>query len=388
LSPDLTAARRRWSLAAAISSIAVFGIGIGLGAPLLALMLEARGTDASLNGINAAVMFIGVMLGPLLTPRLVQRFGFKGFLLAALPLSLVLFLLLKVFDDLVVWFPLRFVGGIAGSAIFTATEAWISQLAGGKSRGRLVAVYASSLSAGFALGPLVLSITGIAGWPPFIASAVIGVIAMLPLLRASDGGARFDSAGTHPLAMMARMPAIVVTVMVFGMYEGSIVALLPVWGERAGLAPAIAASLLSAVFAGSIALQFPVGWLSDRRGRRPAMRLCAVIGLAGAVLLPPLSGSVPGLFLVLVIWGGFASSLYPIALSMIGDRFGGADLMNANAALIVAYGFGAFIGPVLGGAAMDAWNPHGILVVLALMFAALLAMTFRPATDRDRPSPR
>ena len=36
----MTDSERRWSLAAAISSIAVFGIGIGIGAPLLSLMLE------------------------------------------------------------------------------------------------------------------------------------------------------------------------------------------------------------------------------------------------------------------------------------------------------------------------------------------------------------
>lgn len=372
-------AERRWSLAAAIASIAVFGIGIGAGAPLLALMLEARGTDASINGINTAVTFIGVMLGPLLTPRLVARFGFKGFLLLALPLSIVLTLLLKPLDSLTLWFPLRFLGGVVGSAIFTATEAWISQLAGDRHRGRIVAIYASSLSAGFAAGPLVLTFTGVAGWAPFIVCAVIEIVAMLPLLGVPGGGGQFLSAGSHPLAMMARMPGVVLIVALFGMYEGTIVALLPVWGERAGLATPIAASLLSAIFTGAIVMQFPIGWLSDRFSRRPALRLCAIVGLGGAALLPFLPGDVPVLFIVLLIWGGFATSIYPIALSTIGDRFKGADLINANAALVVAYGLGAFIGPVLGGAAMDAFNPHGVIVVLALMFAVLLIANFWPA---------
>jgi MFS family permease len=370
-------AERRWSLAAAISSIAVFGIGIGVGGPLLSLMLEARGTDSSITGLNAAAGFVGVLVGPLLMPRLVARFGFKHFLLTALSLSLVLFLLLKPLDDLAAWFVLRFFGGLCGSSIFAATEAWISQLAGDKSRGRVLGTYTASLSAGFAVGPIVLSATGIAGWAPFLACAVIEIIAMLPLFAVpGSGGGKSDLAGSPPLALMVRMKPIVLIVILFGMYESAIVSLLSVWGERTGLSAATAATLLSAVFIGAIALQIPIGLLSDRIGRNTTMRLCAVLGIAGAALLPLLAPRPPLLLAALVIWGGFTTGLYPVALGMIGDRFRGADLLNANAGLVIAYGAGAFVGPILGGAAMDAWNPHGIVVVLAALFAVLLLATW------------
>ncbi len=368
-------AERGWSLAAAISSIAVFGIGIGVGAPLLSLMLEARGTASWLTGFNAAMTFVGVMVGPLLTPRLVARFGFKNFLLAALPLSLVLFLLLKPFDSLVVWLVLRLAGGIAGSAIFTATEAWISQLAGEANRGRTVGIYAASLSAGFGIGPLVLSLTGIAGWAPFLACIVIEIVAMLPLLAAPSDRVRFEVSGSHPVAMMARMKPIVLTVILFGVYEAAVLALIPVWGARVGFGADTAAALLSAIYLGSIALQIPIGWFSDRFGRTFALRLCGALGLLGAVSLPWLAGRPIPLFVVLFLWGGFGTGIYPIALSAAGDRFRGADLVNANAALVIAYGMGAFIGPILGGAAMGAWNPHGIGAILAAMFAVLLVAT-------------
>ena len=170
----------------------MFGIGIGVSAPLLSLMLESRGTNSLLTGLNTGITFIGVIVGPLLTPRLVGRFGFKYFLLVALPLSLVLFLLLKPLDSIGMWFVLRFLGGIVGSGIFTATEAWISQLAGDTGRGRIIGIYAASLSACFAIGPLVLSLTGIAGWPPFLACIVIELAAMLPLLAVPSAGGRFE----------------------------------------------------------------------------------------------------------------------------------------------------------------------------------------------------
>jgi MFS family permease len=370
-------AERRRSLAAAISSIAVFGIGIGVGAPLLSLMLEARGTDSSLTGLNGAATFVGVMLGPLVTPRLVARFGFRNLLLAALPLSLGLFLLLKPFDNLAVWFGLRLAGGIVGSSIFTATEAWISQLAGAASRGRIVGIYAASLSGGFALGPLILDLTGIAGWAPFLALAVIQLVAMLPLLAAPGGTVQFEATGSHPVAIMARMKPMILMVIVFGVYEAATLSLVPVWGSRVGLGTDTAAALLSAIYIGSIALQVPIGWLSDRAGRTVALRLCGIVGLTGALALPWLGDRPTLLLVVLFLWGGFATGIYPVALSLTGDLFRDSELVNANAALVVAYGVGAFVGPILGGAAMDVWNPHGIAAILAAMFVVLIVMTLR-----------
>ena len=369
-------AERRRSLAAAISTIAVFGVGIGIGGPLLSLMLETRGTDSWINGLNAGAGFAGVLIGPLLMPPLVARFGFKNFLLGALPLSLVLFLALKPLNSLEAWFVLRFFGGMCGSAIFAASEAWISQLVGDRGRGRIMGIYTASLSAGFATGPLILSQTGVAGWPPFIACAIIEIVAMLPLLLVRGGGGHAALAGSHPITMMRRMRPVVLLVVMFAMYESSTIALLPVWGARVGLSVSMAASVVSAVFIGAILLQIPVGYLSDIVGRAATLRVCAAIGIVGAVLLPVLPAHTSLLLAVLVIWGGFTTGLYPVALAIIGDRFRGADLLNANAGLVIAYGTGALIGPIIGGAAIDAWNPHGIAVMLAAMFGALLIMTW------------
>jgi MFS family permease len=75
------------------------------------------------------------------------------------------------------------------------------------------------------------------------------------------------------------------------------------------------------------------------------------------------------------VWGGIASAIYPVALSMAGDRFRGTELVTVNAAMIIAYGLGALAGPALGGLAMDVWNPQGLFWLFAVMFACLLLAT-------------
>lgn len=376
----ITDAQRRWSLAAAIGAVAVFGIGVGFATPLFSLTLEARGTEASLTGLNAAAGYLGVLVGPLWTPMLVRRFGLRPFLLACLALDVAIFLPMKPLDGLGAWFALRFMLGTVGSSVFTASEAWINMLAGDESRGRIIGAYAAALAGGFALGPLLLGLTGIAGWTPYLAGAGISAAAALPLIGVGSVARSLGrEKGASLFAIVARAPFIVLTVALYGCFESATMALLPIWGVRIGFDRAAAAALLTALGFGAIALQLPIGWLSDKLDRINVLRLCAAGGFAGAALVPLLAAAgASAIFTAVLVWGGLAAGIYPVALAMAGTRFRGAELVGANAALIVAYGAGSLIGPSLGGVAMDLWDPEGLLAVLALLFALFLATTLLP----------
>ena len=89
-------------------------------------------------------------------------------------------------------------------------------------------------------------------------------------------------------------------------FESTTLALLPIWGVRTGLAPRrAAAALLTALGLGSVALQLPIGVLSDRMARLGVLRLCALAGLAGAALLPlaARAGNL-AIFAAVPLWGG------------------------------------------------------------------------------------
>jgi MFS family permease len=384
--PPLTAAERRRGLAAAISSVTVFGLGISVGGPLLSLILEARGTGATLNGLNAASTFLGVIVGPWLTPAAVRWLGIRRLLLICLALNIAIFQLMHVLDSIAAWFVLRALLGLTGSTIFTTTEAWINLLATDHGRGRVIGLYIAALSAGFAIGPLMLSVTGIEGWLPFLAASGIVAVSAIPLLGVG-GEARHlgREPGGGVLAIFGQAPFILFATALAGCYEQTTLSLLPVWGLRIGLGTAFAAATLTAVYLGAIALQVPIGWLSDHMTRLSALRICAAAAVLGAALLVVVGSATLPLYAVLFLWGGMATGIYPVALAMAGERFTGSDLVSVNAAMIMSYGLGGLIGPVLGGAAMDLRNPEGLPALLFLLFALFLAATL---VRKDRPRAR
>ena len=98
----------------------------------------------------------------------------------------------------------------------------------------------------------------------------------------------------------------------------------------------------------------------------------------GATLLLLLPGIVsldrPLMWLGLGLWIGLFSGTYIVAMTIVGERFRGADLVTANASFGFLWGLGILTGPFLSGTAMDIWDPDGFPGVLAAVTAMVLAV--------------
>ena len=103
-------------------------------------------------------------------------------MLGAILVSIVAFLLLPVFRGVGAWFVLRFVIGAAGGVLWVCGDTWVNEVATEGFRGRVVAIYGVAVAGGFALGPLLLSVTGTEGVAPFLVTSAIILLSALPLL--------------------------------------------------------------------------------------------------------------------------------------------------------------------------------------------------------------
>ncbi|MFQ5783242.1 MAG: MFS transporter [Alphaproteobacteria bacterium] len=371
----LTAGQRRRSLAVAMASAAAAGLTIGLTVPLLALILEHDGVDTTLIGLNSAMAALAIVVSAPFTPRLVRRFGTLPSMYLGIALAVVAILLLAVFRELSAWFVLRFVVGLGMAVHWVVGEAWINAVAGNENRGRVIGLYATVLSAGFATGPLVVAVVGIEGVTPFLASAGLLALGALPLLFARGVAPPMAVRTTTTLAQFFRhAPTTLAAALAAGFSDSALFALLPLYSLHSGFDQATAVTMLSVFVAGNLALQLPIGWLADRIDRRLLLMVCAAVGVVGPVLLPFVIDVPLLVWPVLFIWGGTIEGLYTVGLTLLGERFELGDLAGANAAFVMIYSAGGVAGPSLAGGAMDVWDPHGLSLVVALAGAAFLAV--------------
>ncbi|TNM65180.1 MFS transporter [Aliirhizobium smilacinae] len=373
------------SLVAAIAAISAVGVAIGLGLPLLSIILEKRGIPSTLIGLNAAMAGIASMLAAPVTTKLAHKFGVAQTMMFAVVVAAISAIGFYYAKSFWMWFPLRFTFHGATTTLFILSEFWINEAAPPRRRGLVLGIYATVLAVGFALGPLLFSALGSDGILPFLVGAIVILLALIPIFIARNESPVLDSKpDRHFFHYIFLVPTATAAVFAFGAVSAGGLSLFPIYALREQLAESQAAVLLTIMGIGNMAFQIPLGLYSDRlTDRRPLLAGMAVLGVIGSLALPFLIHNWILMAVVLFFWGGCVSGLYTVGLAHLGARLSGADLAAANAAFIFCYAVGTVVGPQSIGAAMDVVGNSGYAWALASFFGfyvliALGRTLFRP----------
>lgn len=373
------------SLFAAISSISAVGIAIGLGLPLLSLLLDQRGIPSFLSGLNTATAGIAAMIAAPVTTKLAHSAGVATTMIWAVLIAAISSLGFYYIENFWAWFPLRIVFHGAVTTLFILSEFWINFAAPPSKRGLVLGIYGTVLSVGFAIGTSIFSAVGTQGILPFLVGAAVILAAAIPIYLARGESPYLDEKPQHHfLRYTFVVPTAIIGVFVFGAVEVGGLGLFPIYATRQGFTPAEAGNLLTAMAIGNVVFQIPLGLVSDRlKDRRMLLFIMGLVGLAGAIVLPFISTSWVMMAILLFIWGGVVAGLYMVGLSHIGQRFSGSDLAAANAAFIFAYAVGTIAGPIAIGAGLSLGGPEGFARVLMAFFAifvvfAIYRLIFHP----------
>ncbi|WP_105401040.1 MULTISPECIES: MFS transporter [Neorhizobium] len=358
------------SLIAAISAISAVGIAIGLGLPLLSIILEKRGISSTLIGLNAAMAGVASMAAAPITTKIAHDYGVARTMMFAVLVAAVSAIGFFYADAFWMWFPLRFTFHGATTTLFILSEFWINEAAPPRRRGLVLGIYATVLAIGFAIGPLLFSALGSDGVLPFLVGAAIIMLAIIPIFIARNESPVLDTKpDRHFFHYIFLVPTATAAVFAFGAVSAGGLSLFPIYAIRSALTEQQAALLLTVMGIGNMAFQIPLGLYSDKlRDRRPLLTAMAVLGVAGSLALPFLIENWIMMAVVLFFWGGCVSGLYTVGLAHLGSRLSGADLAAANAAFIFCYAVGTVAGPQGIGAAIDIAGNDGFAWALAGFF--------------------
>jgi len=355
------------SLVAVLS--ASFGVGLifGFQPPLMALVLERGGASSFEIGAVTSISTVAVMLCGPLYPGAIRRLGLRLAVILGIAVSTAVLFVMPLLPGFQGWFVLRFATGCALGLEWIASEIWLNRLSTDQTRGTVIGTYATVFAAGVMAGPLLLQITGTSGWRPFGVGALCLALTALPLLAVRDPptGDTGMSDRLQWLRIARAAPTVMLAALIAGLVESAYVSLLPVFALLRGLDEHSALLLVTVFLAGNVILQLPIGRLGDRLGRQRVLALCAGVCVIGPILLLAVMG-VPWLvWPLLLLWGGTMYGFYTQGIALLGESYPHAELADANTVFVVVYCAGGIVGPSLGGLAMDAWAPNGLLVFLS-----------------------
>lgn len=387
---DLNATQHRLSLAAVLATAFGVGLTLGMTTPLVSLRLEAMGHSELTIGLVAAAYSMALLAAGPMVPGLIRRFGPIRVILAAAVPTITALLIMPALPVLLVWLLARVVMGLGNTCEWIVSETWVNSLARDGRRGRVIALYSTIWGAGTAGGPVILWLTGIDGFLPFVVAATLMVASVVPVWLARRLAPVMAKGATRGAlaATVRRAPRAIAAAFLSGFSEGAFFALFPVYLLAGGFDESMAVLVVGVFAAGAVLMQPPTGWLADRIDRNLLLGMLSALALACTLAVPwQLEGSA-AVFPILFLWGGAVAGYYTIGLVKLGHTYAGSgDLAHANTSFIMTYTVGMMLGPVLGGLAMELAAPDGLIAVLAVaafggLFLAVAGRTGRRPAGR------
>ncbi|MNP21542.1 putative MFS-type transporter YcaD [compost metagenome] len=227
---------------------------------------------------------------------------------------------------------------------------------------------------GMMLGQLLLSLGNGLDARALVGVAIAFAIGLVPM--AMHRGAQpnaISQTRVNPMLYVRRLPQALGTVLASGLLNGCFYGLTPIFAAQLGFTPAQVGQFMALSIAAGLAAQLPLGRLSDRFPRVTLIRLTAALLAVAFLPLAFLDAPQHGWVLLAgAAIGCLQFSLYPLGVAHANDNLEPELRVSVAGVLLVAFGIGATIGPLVAGALMERLGPQalylfgvGVTVLLA-----------------------
>ncbi|SEP67473.1 Predicted arabinose efflux permease, MFS family [Faunimonas pinastri] len=367
-------------------------IGNGLHGLLLPLRGTADAFTTTQLGLLGAGYAVGFVAGCILTPQIVRRVGHVRAFGAAASCASVVVLLNGMLVQPELWIALRVVSGFCMAASFMIIESWLNERASNASRGTIFGLYLTVNYVAVMGGQFLVAASDHRTMMPFMLGAIAFSLAVVPTSLSKAASPKPLEAVKIDLRRLHRVsPVAVVTVLLVGLVNGAFGTLAPVFGAQVGLSTTLIATMMGVAIVAGAVMQLPVGRFSDRLDRRTVIAAGSMGAAFSGLLILLVRPDAPWLLLALVgIYGALSYPLYGLAISHANDLAKGENFIGTSAAMLLLYGIGTIIGPVVASWAMSTISPFGLFAVTAGGHGAMALYTVyrtyrRPAALSDQP---
>ncbi len=358
--------------------IAVFlmGSGSALQGTSLAIRAGIEGFPESLIGIIMSVYYAGLAVGIFISATAIRSVGYVRSFAAFASIASATAIMHIIIINPYAWILFRFIHGLCLSVMVVVVESWLNASSSTYNRGRILSIYNVVYLGSMGIGQPLIGLFSPATFEIFGVTTVLISLCLVPLALAQvTGNPKTKRSPPLLLSTFKRSPLAGSGILVSGIVFGASWSLIPRYGQQVGVAEAQIGILMLLVSLGTLTFQWPLGWLSDRRDRRKAIILSSAVGLGTALLIAVSRASGLMLFPLVLLFGGFSMPLYSLCVALMNDQLEPEEMIQAAGAIVVYYGVGSALGPVLGGLFMGRLGSGGLFYSMALPLALYLSFT-------------
>ena len=379
--------RQVWAL---LLGVTILALGNGLHGSLVGIRAAAENFDTTTTGFIMSAYSLGLILSAYLTPRLVTYVGHIRVFAAFASIVSTAVLLIPLWVDPLFWFAMRFVAGVCTSGLYIVAESWLNEAATNKTRGKLLSIYMTLTFAAMGCGQFLLNITDESGFARFIAVSALVSLALVPISLLRSEPPNIESVrGVSVVDIYRASPLAAVAVFANGLGQSAFFSMGAVFGITLGLSLPYISLMMALPPVGVILSQYPIGVLSDRYDRRSVLTVLSFLAAALAAAAVPAAQLSPFLLIgIVTAFGLVALPIYSLVVAYANDHLSKDQMLGASSKLILLYGIGAILGPLLAGEFMRQIGSGGFMAYMVLIYGgtgafALFRTMKRPAVPAE-----
>jgi len=365
----------------------------GLHGLLLPLRGQVEGFSTTALGLMGTAWAGGFVAGCFFAPRIVRRAGhvraFGTFAASGAIIALLTGLIINEYA----WIVLRAFTGFTMAGAFMIIESWLNEKATNDNRGTVFGLYMMVTYASIMGGQMIVAGGDVRSASLFMITGIFFCLSLIPTAVSTQSTPKpLQDVKLDIRGLYVNSPVSAVGCLLIGVANGAWGTLGAVYGARIGISTAAIALMMSLVVVAGAACQIPAGRISDRTDRRYVLAgaaLCAALVALLIFLFQPRADAFVIAFTA--AYGAFAYTLYSVAVAHANDHASAEDFVKVSSGLLMLYGFGTMIGPMLAAALMGWARPEGLFLATALAHLTLAGYTLLrirtrapvPIEDRD-----
>ena len=382
-------------VAALLIGVAILLTGLGLQGTLLPVRASMEAFSILAIGTLGAAYVLGFTLGCRKGGQLVKSVGHVRVFLAMTALASSVPLIHGLILSPLAWSLLRFLTGLCFAILFLVIESWLNERSSNENRGIVFSTYVMITLTVLAAGQMMTLLYDPTGLELFIIASVLVSLGAIPVALSTSPTPELPQETEVNLRQLFKIsPAGMLGCLATGLANGAFWALAPVFTTGMSNNPSLAAWFMSCTVLGGALAQWPLGFLSDKLGRRKTLALASTACAIVATLIWTFSSALSFTTVNLLggIWGFFAFPLYAVSVAHANDYAEPTDYVMVSSGLLLMYGAGAVIGPIVATVVISMTDYAGLYILTAgvhvlLAVYVLLRIVRRSSAPQDHHIP-
>jgi MFS family permease len=372
-----------------VISFAIIMLGQGFFNTFVSIDLFMLGFSTNLIAIITSFYFIGLILASLSIDKCIIKIGhIRCFILCA-AMNAICTIILGSISSIWGWIAIRLIMGACAAGLFITLQSWLLLLSTPTTKGKLFSLYMIAISTAQGAGQFILNFIDLNGHIPFLIFIISALVSIAPLCLIKNPS--FQLQPQSPLSNIGPIfkasPFGFLGCLIAGMVVNAFMSLGPIFAKQLHLSIWQVSEVMGFSILGGLLLQWPIGYMADLYGRLKILLIISVI-LVGICFLLYMSPLLPywALLTTSIAFGAFAFTLYPLSISYTCDYFSVDKIVPITCSLLVIYGIGSMLGPILGALPMEYFQPSALFLCIGTLVTLLMVFGMSKIAQKPLPT--